>query len=253
MTAPAPTTGGAAPAPASAPVPATPRRASFGGFGALAVAGLAAIGAGVTALIMSNGTYDAGTGTMAWAVALAVISASLVVGGLLGRRAGVVGLLAVIVAVGTLVSAVVPKMSHVQGVGDRTWRPVSVSSASDGYGLGAGDALLDLTALDRSTLSQSGPVHVPVSVGFGRLRVRVPSGLGIEVKASAGAGDLVRVDSIGALDDSLDRGVLFGDDNDRGDVNGIGVHRTTVLGAQPVQLVVDAKVGFGQVEIEQVP
>jgi phage shock protein PspC (stress-responsive transcriptional regulator) len=233
--------------------PTPPRRPTFGGFGALAVAGLAAIGAGITALVMSNGSYDASTGTMAWAVALAVVSACLVAGGILGRRAGIVGLLAVVVALGTLVSAVIPKMSHVQSVGDRTWRPILSSTASNGYGLGAGNAVLDLTGLDTTGLSQDSPVHVPVSVGFGQLKVRVPDDVAVEVKASAGAGDLVAVDGLGVVEDSVDRGSFLGDDDDHGDVNGIGVHRTSFLGNGPVLVVVDAKVGFGQLQIEQVP
>ena len=239
--------------PTPAPLPATPRRPSFGGFGALAVTGLAAIGAGLTALIMSDGTYAASTGTMAWAVALAVIGLCLMVGGIAGRRAGVVGLLAVIVAFGTLVSAVTPKMSHVQGVGDRTWRPVSAASASAGYGLGVGDATLDMRSLDRSTVSAADPLLIPVSVGFGRLTIVIPADLVTEVRASAGAGDLVRVDDIGLANGGQDPGVLLGDNNDHGDVNGISVHRTAIVGSGPVQVVVDAKVGFGQVQIEQVP
>jgi phage shock protein PspC (stress-responsive transcriptional regulator) len=253
MTAPPPTTGPPMATPLPTPAPATPRRPTFGGFGALAVSGLAAIGAGVTALVMSNGTYDASTGTMAWAVALAVISGCLVVGGLVGRRAGVIGLLAILVALGTLISAVTPKMSHVQGVGDRTWQPVSASSAHDGYGLGIGDATLDLTSLDRSTLSAGDPLDIPVSVGFGRLTVLVPADLVTRVRASAGAGDLVRVNTIGLANDGLDRGVFIGDDSNLGDVNGIGVHRTTTVGSGPVQVDITAKVGFGQVQIETVP
>lgn len=237
------------------PVPPAPRpgrRPSFGAFGALAVAGLAIIGAGITALVMSNGDYEARTAVMSWAVALAVISAALVVGGLAGRRAGIVSLFAIIATFGTLVAMVPPKMSHLEGTGSRIWRPLSAAEASDGYGVGAGEGRLDLSEIDRTTLSPADPTTVSASVGFGRLTILVPSDLTVKVKAAAGAGDLVVEDNIG-VNDQQDRGVFLGDDNDHGDVNGIGIHRTAVVGTGPVELEVDANVGFGEVRIEQVP
>src|SRR6185369_17164398 len=115
-----------------------------------------------------------------------------------------------------------------------------------------GDGTLDLSGIDRATLSSADPVEVSASVGFGRLTVLVPSDVTVKVRASAGAGDLVAVNSI-TLSDQFDRGVFLGDDDDHGDVNGIGVHRTSVIGNGPVQIVVNAKVGFGEVRIEQVP
>jgi phage shock protein PspC (stress-responsive transcriptional regulator) len=241
-----------APLPAYIPAPVRQRRPSFGGFGALAVAGLAAIGAGITALVMSNGTYDASTSVVAWAVALAVVSAAIVVGGLVGRRAGILSLFAVIATIGTLLAMVPANLSHMEGAGDRTWRPSTAAATTDGYGVGAGDGTLDLSGIDRTTLTSADPLEVSASVGFGRLTVRVPSDVTVKVRASAGAGDLVAVNSI-TLSDQLDRGVFLGDDNDHGDVNGIGVHRTSVIGSGPVQIVVNAKVGFGEVRIEQVP
>jgi phage shock protein PspC (stress-responsive transcriptional regulator) len=244
------------PAP-SATMPETPtlgwqRRATFGGFGALAVAGLAVIGAGITALVMSNGHYKASTAVMAWAVALAVVSAALVAGGLAGRRAGVLTLFAIIATFGTLLAMIPPKMSHLQGAGDRTWQPLSAADASDGYGVGAGDGRLDLTAIDRTTLNAAAPATVTASVGFGRLTILVPSDLAVRVKAAAGAGDLVIVHNV-VVNDQQDRGVFLGGDSDHGDVNGIGIHRTAVVGNGPVRLEVDANVGFGEVRIEQVP
>ncbi|MFL6101217.1 MAG: PspC domain-containing protein [Actinomycetales bacterium] len=233
------------------PAPVRQRRPSFGGFGALAVAGLAAIGAGLTALVMSNGRYDASTSVVAWAVALAVVSAALVVGGLLGRRAGILSLLAVIATIGTLLAMVPANLSHMQGAGDRTWRPPTAAATKDGYGVGAGDGTLDLSGIDRATLSQKDPVEVSASVGFGRLTVRVPADVTVKVRSSAGAGDLEAVSSF-TVNDQLDPGLFLRND-DQGDVNGIGVHRTSVIGSGPVQIVVNAKVGFGQVRIEQVP
>jgi phage shock protein PspC (stress-responsive transcriptional regulator) len=246
----------AASAPAPAPArPVTPRRPTFGGFGALAVGGLALVGAATTALVMSNGSYEASTAVMAWAVALAVLALALVVGGLLGRRAGLVGLFAVIAVIGTLTATIVPKMNHLQGVGERTWRPPSVATAAGGYGLAVGDATLDLSELDHLTLSSADPVHVPASVGIGQLVIQVPTDVTVEIRSSVGAGDVSQVSGFDLRPLSNDNSRLFaGNDHlDNGELSGLGVHRDTIVGGGPVQLYVDAKVGFGQIQIEQVP
>jgi hypothetical protein len=247
MTMPAP----AQPYPTPAPAPRSQRRPSFGGFGALAVAGLAIVGAGITALVMSNGNYEASTAVVAWAVALAVISAALIAGGLAGRRAGVVSVFAIVATIGTLLAMIPPKMHHMQGAGDRTWQPLTVAEASDGYGVGAGNGTLDLTAMDRTSLNAADPTSVSASVGFGKLTILVPSGLTVRVKAAVGAGEAV-VWQEGGVNAPDDQGVFFGDGNNN-DVNGVGIHRTAVLGSGPVELEVDANVGFGKIRIEQVP
>ncbi len=139
---------------------------------------------------------------MAWAVALAILGGALVVGGMAGRRAGIVGLFAVIAVIGTLVATVVPKLNHLEGAGDRTWRPATVSTATDGYGLGVGDATLDLTALAPGELDASDPANISVSVGIGQLTIQVPTGTAVEVRSSIGAGDVHRVSG-------FDQGPLF--------------------------------------------
>lgn len=241
--------------PPSMPVavrPTTPRRPSLGGFGALAVAGLAVIAGATTALVMSNGTYDARTSVMAWAVALGVLGLALVGAGLLGRRAGIVGLFAVIAVIGTAAAAIVPKADHLQGVGDRTWRPVSVTTATKGYGLAVGDATLDLRRLDTTALSTTDPVHVPASVGVGQLVIKVPVGLTVAVRSDVGGGDISMQYGPDLLGDA-NSGVFVGTDhNDDGDLSGLGIHRTVVVGSGPVELYVDAKVGLGQIRIGQV-
>ena len=192
------------------------------------MAGLAVVGAAVTGLVMSNGDYAASTAVMAWAVALVVIALSLVAGGLAGRRAGIVGLFAVVALAGTLLATVVPKLNHLQGVGDRTWRPATVARATDGFGLGVGGATLDLSAIEPAGLSTADPAHVSASVGIGQLTVQVPAGVAVEVRSSVGAGDIARVSGFGpaALPDAGSSGVFVGNGQDTGHRSGLGVHRS---------------------------
>ena len=130
LTAPAPVpsyAGGAAPV-----APTRTRRPSLGGFAAL-VGGLALVGAGLAVVIVHAGDYSVSTAAIAWAVALGVIALALIIGGLLGRRSGIVTLFALIALVGTLGASVIPKADHVQAVGELTWRPVTSATATGGY------------------------------------------------------------------------------------------------------------------------
>ncbi len=239
------------PVPVPPPRPPRPRRPSFGGFGALAVGGLAVLGAGVTALFMHHHSYDASTAVMSWAVALSVLAVALVVGGAAGRRAGIVGLFAVVAVVGTLLTAVTPKMHHMQAVGDRTWTPDSLSRATDGYGLGIGEARLDLRELDPAQLAgRTSPAHIPVAVGIGSLTIDVPSDVQVRVSSSAGAGQVHLVD--GTTGQNLSSSSVVGSSDLGGDTQGFGVQRVDVVQSSatgPVQIVVDAKVGLGEVRV----
>jgi hypothetical protein len=204
---------------------------------------------------MSNGSYEAGTAVMAWAVALAILGGALVVGGVAGRRAGIIGLFAVVAVIGTLVATVVPKLNHLQGAGDRTWRPATVSTATDGYGLGVGDATLDLTGLAPGELNASNPADISVSVGIGQLTIQVPTGTAVEVRSSIGAGDIQRVSGFdqGPLLNDNNSGVFVGDSHGDGGLSGVGVHRTVLTGTGPAELIVEAKVGLGEIQVEEVP
>jgi phage shock protein PspC (stress-responsive transcriptional regulator) len=243
-----------APLPPLAPVPAptgptatpprssAPKRRTFGASGTLVAGGLALVGAAATALVMQHGSYDARTSVMTWAVALVVLAAALVVGGLLGRRSGIVSFFALVAMVGTTTAAVIPRADHNQLAGQRVWTPVSTSTATGGFALGAGDATLDLGRLDISTIGTT-PIKVPVSVGAGRLTIRVPADLDVHVKASAGAGNLQR------LDDSVTTSDADGDDSS--DVGGVSVDRTYDVGTGTEKVYVVAKVGFGTIRIQQ--
>jgi phage shock protein PspC (stress-responsive transcriptional regulator) len=239
--------------PTAGPTVPTTRRPSLGGFSAL-VGGLALVGAGISVLATHSGDHQVNTAAMAWAVALGVIAVALVIGGLLGRRSGVVTLFALIALLGTLGASAIPKAAHVQAVGERTWTPTTTSHASGGYALGAGHGILDLTDLAPATLGTTDPSTVPVSVGVGQLTIRVPAGMSLIVHTSAGAGSLPEPNApfVSTSDENLRDGGAFAGHDHNGDLGGAGIKRTVTIGASAPQLIVNAKVGVGEIDIEQV-
>jgi phage shock protein PspC (stress-responsive transcriptional regulator) len=256
MTAPVTPSGPTYPAyptyPTAGPTPST-RRPSLGGFSAL-VGGLALVGAGISVLVTHSGNYQVNTAAIAWAVALGVIAVALVIGGLLGRRSGVVTLFALIALLGTLAAGAIPKAAYVQAVGERTWTPTTTAHASGGYALGVGHGILDLTDLAPATLGTTDPSTVPVTVGVGQLTIRVPAGMSVIVHTTAGAGSLPRPDVpfVSTTDENLGNGGAFAGHDDNGDLGGAGIKRTVTIGASAPQLIVNAKVGVGEIDIEQV-
>jgi phage shock protein PspC (stress-responsive transcriptional regulator) len=253
LLAPAPSYSPPVPAVTATPVAKRPRRESLGGYGAV-VGGLALLGAGVTVLVTRSGDYRVSTAAMAWSVALGVIALVLVVGGLLGRRSGIVTLFALVALVGTLTASVVPKASHTQGIGQRLWQPTTLTPADDGFALGIGHGTLDLTQLDRSALSSVAPQRVPVSVGIGQLTVLVPSGLTVVVHTTVSVGSLPAPfgDNLTISGETQGNDGAFNGRDPNGDLGGVGVKRTVTAGTGAPELVVNAKVGFGEIEVHEV-
>src|SRR5204863_7916588 len=145
--------------------PAAPRGRSILGRVRVSVA-LIVVGV----LIGWDGAADAGVRVRAViAAALAVVGLGLVVGAYVGRARGLI-VLGVLLTL--LVSAAAVADIPVRGgVGDRTWRPATVSDLHDPYRLGVGQSELDLTQLDLAT---AGRTRVEIRQGVGHLLVIVP-------------------------------------------------------------------------------
>jgi phage shock protein PspC (stress-responsive transcriptional regulator) len=84
------------------------------------------------------------------------------------------------------------------GVGDREYRPTSVSDLRPTYRLGAGEMTLDLRDV---ALERSQQVDVTVRVGIGDVEVVVPGDVCVQSDASLGVGD---VDLLGRVNDGVD-------------------------------------------------
>jgi Cell wall-active antibiotics response 4TMS YvqF len=113
------------------------------------------------------------------------------------------------------------------GVGDRNEQPVTPADLSD-YELGAGDFHLDLRQLQ----VPPGTTTVRARVGFGELAVDLPGGVAVEVDARAGVGN---VQALGREESGV----------------GSRLEVSTQDGGGDRRLVLDLRVGFGQVEVDR--
>lgn len=217
----APASAAEAPAPPSPAPPVRPRSLAAPVFGVLLAA------AGVFGLLAALDVYDLDV-ELALAGAVAVVGVAVAVGALTGFRVGaVVGL--GLVLLGAFGVAVSSPVSFSAGVGEKVEHPLDTAALQRSYEYGVGDFELDLTGVELP----EGETRVDVSLGIGELVVVVPEDATVIVDAHAGAGE---VDVAGSRDD------------------GIGADKELTLlgpGDLPPVLVLDAQVGFGQVEVRR--
>jgi hypothetical protein len=155
---------------------------------------------------------------------LIVVGAGLITGSLFGRRRGLIAVgILLTMATATASVADVPVNG---GAGDRFWHPTSLAALQATYELGAGGADLDLRDLDLHGETRT----VTVQLGMGDLRIWLPDGVAVEAKAHAGVGE---VEMLGALD------------------HGVDVDRSAQLDGTGGAIVLDARVGFGHVEVNR--
>ena len=174
---------------------------------------------------------DALTAPRILAVALLVVGGGLLVGAWVGRARWLIAVgLVLALALGLSVAA--RDAGLADGVGERRWSPTGDAS----YSLGAGKAVLDLTALgDRRQ------VDVDAEVGVGRLLVLVPKGARVTGEAEVGVGELLQV-----FDDGRRRDLNPDDDTDVS-------RRFSFDGSVEGPVVeLDLEVGMGQIEVRRV-
>jgi phage shock protein PspC (stress-responsive transcriptional regulator) len=211
----------AAPAPVARP-PRPQRKPSL----AAPVLGALLAVAGTLGLLAVLDVYEIDL-DLALAGALAIVGVAIAVGAFTGFRVGSLVALGLVLLGGFAFAASLP-VSLSAGIGDKVDRPLDAAALERSYEYGIGDYELDLTNV---ALAAGGETHVDVSLGIGALEVRVPDDVALEVDARAGAGEVL---VLGSADD------------------GIGADReVSVPGAKPdsPRLVLDADVGFGQIEI----
>jgi phage shock protein PspC (stress-responsive transcriptional regulator) len=130
------------------------------------------------------------------------------------------GVFVAAIATATVVAFAWFDVSLNDGVGDRVYKPTSITDVNSKYQQGVGSLRVDL--------SHIGPVtretHVKASVGVGELRIIVPRNAAVSVNAHAKVGELF---------------VLQGHDD--------GKNAAVRVGQGP--LVIDAKVGAGRIDV----
>jgi phage shock protein PspC (stress-responsive transcriptional regulator) len=181
-------------------------------------------GLGIVGLVdlASGWTVDWRIVFAAAAVALGAIVAA---GAVTGYRVGSVVALGIVVLV-ALALALVVRVPLFAGVGDRIEHPSSIDALDATYKQGIGN--LDVQLGD--VAFPVGETHVKATLGIGDLVVHVPRSVTVVVQARASAGEVN----------------LFGNTHD-----GRPVRRSiTSIGTEPSHvLVLDARVGLGQVEV----
>lgn len=216
-----------------------PRRTAGGLAVAVVSLGVALITYGILQWAGAEYSFTGNHQVIAAAGALAALGLILLAVGLAGRRGGLVGLLAVLVAAATLAASSAPGGFTFDGrIGDATWAPNSISADAN-YHLAAGNAVMDLGKLPADGLQEA---RVPVFIGAGQLQIAVPSNLTVRIKAHVAAGEItVPVGS----------DVIATDGRQDSTSSGLNVTRDVTIGSGPTEVVVDAGVGAGQIHITQ--
>ncbi|MFA9443804.1 PspC domain-containing protein [Egicoccus sp. AB-alg6-2] len=191
--------------------------------------GIAAVTVGVLWLLDVAGTLVMGPGRLVSA-AMLVIGLGLLVGSVVGRGRGLIGVGLLLVPVLLVLQVLQPFPADVfggngQAVGTQVERPDDVSVLRESYQVGAGELRLDL-----SQITFTEDERVAVNVGFGQLHVIVPADVTVEVVGRVGAGELHLLDRT----------------ND-----GVGLERTVVdeVEGSEARLTLAVAVGFGEANV----
>ena len=198
--------------------------------------GIALVGIGLGAALDDPLGFPGSSATLGFLIALTGVSVVVLTLGMVrGRASGFSGFLVVLLGLLLVTASAASRVEVQDGVGDRTWLPVP-STGVTSYELGAGEATLDLSRLDSATTSTTTtPQRITVQMGAGELTILVPEGVDTRVDASVGFGDITHRGGIGGNTDTT----------------GSDRSTTTVIGDQPVQVVVDAELGLGQITIQE--
>ena len=189
---------------------------------------LLALTAGATVWAVSGGQSSDVRLTTVLAAVLLVLGLFLMLAARRGRTRGLV--LPALLTTLALAAAGTSDLPLKASVGDRTWVPASVTQVEQTYSLGAGDATLDLSAVDPG----GGTVATAVRLGAGSLVVTVPHDTRVQVTVRSAAGD-VRLP-----DGSRAGGVGNEHRADLSVPTGVASHGTITL---------DLEVGLGNVEV----
>lgn len=222
------------PRPIAPPPPPQPRRRRPSAFVGLVSLGVAMVGIGLGAALDGPTGFPGSAATLGFLLALTGVSVVVLALGLTGRASGFSGFLTVVLALLLVSSAAASRVEVQDGVGERTWTPVPATGTSS-FELGAGDAILDLSRLD-TDVARTTPQLIEVQMGAGELTILVPSGLDARVDASVGLGSIRHTGStVTGVDES----------------SGTDRSESFTAGDEPVQVVVDAELGIGQITIQE--
>jgi phage shock protein PspC (stress-responsive transcriptional regulator) len=180
----------------------------------------------VCTLVFGGGFWAAAAGGGTVAAILVIVAGVVLVAGAVrgGMRWLIAPALSLAIAV-ALVSAADVKLDG--GVGDRQYRPTSVTAVRDNYRLGMGQLLVDL----RGVKLPPGDRPMSIHLGVGDARVVVPEDVCVVSRAQIGAGAVL----------------LFDSDHGGVDLDWEDAPRAPTGTAR---LVIDADIGLGTLELK---
>lgn len=215
-------------APKPPPAPRRPSRRSAGVAGTLLGMGLALTAGGGLAWAATEYSWSVNPVVIGLVGALGALGLVVLILGLVGRTSGFPGFLAVVALLATAGALPIGEQFVVSGqVGDYFWTPTVQSGGSGPYRLGAGTGTLDLREIGEQEFTEP----IDASVSFGNLTILVPDDVTVRIEAGVGMGSIVPGDG-------------------RAEFGGVNVNEAIVVGDGPVELEVEARVGFGQILVE---
>ena len=224
----------APPRPVAPPPPPRPRRRRPSAFIGLVSLGIAIASIGLGVALDGPLSFPGSAASLGFLIALTGVSLVVLVLGLRGRVSGFSGFLAVCLA-GLLAISLVDTRTHAgDGVGERLWSPVPAAGVTT-FELGAGDAVLDLGALV-TDVPRSTPQTIAVDMGAGELTILVPPELDARIDTSVGFGEISHIGGTGSA---------------TGGSGGPDQKKSVTVGDIPVQVIVDAELGLGQITIQE--
>jgi len=227
----------APPRPVAPPPPPRPRRRRPSAFIGLVSLGIAIAGIGLGVALHDPTGFPGSASTLGFLIALTGVSLVVLALGLRGRASGFSGFLAFCLAGLLAISLIDARVQTSNGVGERTWSPVPATGVTT-FELGAGDAVLDLGSMITPD-PRITPQTIEVNMGAGELTILVPDGLDARVDASVGFGEIRHIGGTGTSTDTS------------GNSGGQDQKKTVRVGDTPVQVIVDAELGLGQITIQE--
>ncbi|MGW5241850.1 PspC domain-containing protein [Monashia sp. NPDC004114] len=182
------------------------------------------------------------------AAGLGVLGLGILVAGMAGRRSGGLALFAWLGIFGAVFASAAPVgLTQPWQIGERDFAPTSASQLTD-YQVTMGNLQLDLSKLTKAELATTPePDTVKATVGLGELDIVVPKDMHVVVNSKGRAGEVVATD---ANTPSIETGMRKTGTNEY-TTDGVHWQQTVSYGAenQPTDLVVDAEVGLGSIQI----
>ncbi len=237
------------PAPPAPPVRAPREHVRSIGFAAgMLVLGAAVLTGALFTQLAKAGDWPGNPIAVGIAAGLGILGLGILVAGMAGRRSGGLALFAWLGIFGAVFATAAPAgLTQPWQIGERDYAPASATSPMD-YQVAMGNLQLDLTKLTAAELAKTtGPDTVKATVGLGELDIVVPKGVHVVVNAKGRAGEVVATDSNAP---SIDTGMRK-TGTDEYTTDGVRWEQTVSYGteSQPTELVVDAEVGLGSIQI----